>query len=141
MARRRERLLGTASPRVDVDVGTRARTTDGDGIDDGRVRDETARDDETDDDDDDDERATTNDARDGRAFREGRADARRRRATCRARPLERHSRAASWRLPCPAQPTGSYIRGTQRRRGQLAIADGGGGAPVPRRAALPSGSP
>ena len=29
MARRRERLLGTASPRVDVDVGTRARTTDG----------------------------------------------------------------------------------------------------------------
>lgn len=31
MARRRERLLGTASPRVDVDVGTRARTTDGTG--------------------------------------------------------------------------------------------------------------
>jgi hypothetical protein len=61
----------------------RARTTDGDGIDDGRVRDETARDDETDDDDDDDERATTNDARDGRAFREGRADARRARGRAR----------------------------------------------------------
>ena len=57
----------------------RARTTDGDGIDDGRVRDETARDDET----DDDERATTNDARDGRAFREGRADARRARGRAR----------------------------------------------------------